>query len=85
MHGVGPVAVAWTSTMYNSVFGSSALRRTGVPSIGTVVVLGLKTVAVAPWKRTARSPAQILLTERRGMETSVKRCASRDDAGSSGI
>ena len=83
MHGVG--AVPWTSTMYNSVCGSSALSRTGVPSIGIDLVAGLKTVALDPWKRTARSPAQILLTERSGLETSLKRCASQDDAGSSGM
>ena len=50
-----------------------------------VAVVGLKMVAVVPWKRTARSPAQILLMESRGMETSLKRCASQDVVGSSGM
>ena len=71
--------------MYNSVVGSRAPRRTGVPSIRIDWLVGLKTVAVVPWKRTARSPAQILLTDRSGTETSLKRCASRDSGGSAGI
>ena len=81
MHGV----VLWMSTMYNSVCLSSVPRSTGVPSMWIVFSRGLNTVACVPWKRTARSPAQIFLTDSSGMVISLNKWASRDISGSVGI
>ena len=56
-----------------------------MPSMCMVFFLGWNTVACAPWKRTARSPAHILLTDSRGMDISLNRWASRDVAGRVGM
>ena len=56
-----------------------------MPSMWIVFALGLNTVACAPWKRTARSPAHILLTESRGVDISLNKWASLDITGSVGM
>ena len=56
-----------TSTMQSSVAWSSFPSKTCLPWIGSCGVVGLKTVALSPWNRTARSPLQSLFADRSGV------------------
>ena len=77
--------VLGTLTMYISVSLLQDPVKRGVPSIATVGLAGLKTVASFPRNKTPSLLSQILFTESNGIEISLNRCASLADRGNSGI
>ena len=77
--------VLLTLTMYNSVSLSRDPVRIGFPPSSTVGPVGSNTVALSPRNRTPRLPAQNLRTDKSGVVISLKRWASLEIVGNSGI